>query len=42
VLRGMTGEVRVDGARVDIGGPSDAKRKAVGMALIPRTASPRD
>src|SRR6185436_19763296 len=35
VLRGMSGEVRVDGARVDIGGPSDAKRKAVGMALIP-------
>ena len=35
VLRGMTGEVRVDGAPVDIRGPSDAKRKAVGMALIP-------
>ena len=35
VLRGTTGEVRVDGVRVDIGGPSDAKRKAVGMALIP-------
>jgi ribose transport system ATP-binding protein len=35
VLRGMTGEVRVDGAPVDIRGPSDAKRKSVGMALIP-------
>ena len=35
VLRGMDGEVRVDGAPVRIGGPSDAKRKAVGMALIP-------
>jgi len=35
VLRGMTGEVRIDGAPVDIRSPNDAKRKAVGMALIP-------
>jgi ribose transport system ATP-binding protein len=35
VLRGATGEVRVDGAPVAITGPHVAKRKAIGMALIP-------
>ena len=35
VLRGTTGEVPVDGRPVVIGGPSVAKRKAIGMALIP-------
>ena len=35
VLRGTTGEVAVDGRPVVIGGPSVAKRKAIGMALIP-------
>ena len=35
VLRGTTGEVRVDGRRVTIGGPGAAKRSEVGMALIP-------
>src|SRR5499427_9510152 len=32
VLRGTTGEVRVDGRRVVIHGPSFAKRKTIGMA----------
>jgi ribose transport system ATP-binding protein len=35
VLRGMTGEVLVDGRPVVIGGPHAAKRKEIGMALIP-------
>ena len=35
VLRGITGQVRVDGRTVDIRGPSQAKRAAIGMALIP-------
>ncbi len=35
VLRGTTGEVRVDGQVVRITGPHMAKSKAVGMALIP-------
>ena len=35
VLRGTTGEVRVDGLAVDITGPHVAKSKAIGMALIP-------
>ena len=35
VLRGTAGEVLVDGRPVSIGGPSAAKRKDVGMALIP-------
>src|SRR5204862_3273396 len=32
---GMSGEVRIDGAPVDIRSPNVAKRKAIGMALIP-------
>jgi ribose transport system ATP-binding protein len=35
VLRGTAGELLVDGKPVHIGGPSDAKRPALGMALIP-------
>jgi ribose transport system ATP-binding protein len=35
VLRGVVGDVLVDGRHVSIGGPSVAKRKDVGMALIP-------
>ncbi len=35
VMRGTTGEVRIDGQKVALGGPSDAKRSGVGMALIP-------
>ncbi len=35
VLSGTTGEVRIDGKPVTIAGPHDAKRKAIGMALIP-------
>jgi ribose transport system ATP-binding protein len=35
VLRGTTGDVQVDGRQVVIGGPSVAKRKTIGMALIP-------
>ncbi|MGE5104317.1 MAG: sugar ABC transporter ATP-binding protein [Betaproteobacteria bacterium] len=35
VLPGTTGEVRVDGRSVRIGGPSVAKRRSIGMALIP-------
>jgi ribose transport system ATP-binding protein len=35
VLRGTTGEVRVDGRTVAITGPAAAKRKSIGMALIP-------
>jgi ribose transport system ATP-binding protein len=35
VLRGTTGEVSIDGTRVTIGGPRDAKHPSIGMALIP-------
>ena len=35
VLRGTTGEVLIDGHAVAIGGPGDAKRSDIGMALIP-------
>jgi ribose transport system ATP-binding protein len=35
VLRGIGGELLVDGRPVRIAGPSDAKRPEVGMALIP-------
>jgi ribose transport system ATP-binding protein len=35
VLRGTTGEVRVDGRSVNITGPGVAKRKDIAMALIP-------
>ena len=35
VLRGTTGEVRIDGRPVAIAGPNVAKRKDIGMALIP-------
>jgi ribose transport system ATP-binding protein len=35
VLRGTTGEVRIDGRPVGIAGPNVAKRKQIGMALIP-------
>jgi ribose transport system ATP-binding protein len=35
VLRGATGELRIDGRLSQISGPSDAKRADIGMALIP-------
>jgi ribose transport system ATP-binding protein len=35
VLRGTSGELQIDGKRVSIRGPGDAKRASVGMALIP-------
>ena len=35
VLRGTTGELRIDGRPMRIGGPADAKRPDAGMALIP-------
>jgi ribose transport system ATP-binding protein len=35
VLRGVAGQVSIDGRPVRIGGPRAAKRKAIGMALIP-------
>jgi ribose transport system ATP-binding protein len=35
VLRGTTGEVRIDGRPVTISGPHVAKRREIGMALIP-------
>jgi len=35
VLRGTTGEVRIDGRPVTITGPHAAKRREIGMALIP-------
>ena len=35
VLRGVTGELRIDGKKVAVAGPSDAKAPQIGMALIP-------
>jgi ribose transport system ATP-binding protein len=35
VLNGSSGQILVDGAPVAIRGPDDAKRKRIGMALIP-------
>ncbi|GLS22764.1 ribose import ATP-binding protein RbsA [Labrys miyagiensis] len=35
VLRGTTGEIRVEGKRVSIASPSTAKKPEIGMALIP-------
>jgi ribose transport system ATP-binding protein len=35
VLRGTTGEVRVDGRRIELRGPGHAKQHDIGMALIP-------
>ncbi len=35
VLRGTTGELLIDGQHARIGGPGDAKRPGIGMALIP-------
>ncbi|MGH8800567.1 MAG: ATP-binding cassette domain-containing protein, partial [Casimicrobiaceae bacterium] len=35
VLQGTTGQVLIDGRPVTINGPHAAKRKAIGMALIP-------
>jgi ribose transport system ATP-binding protein len=35
VLRGTTGRISVDGKPVSIADPSDAKHRAIGMALIP-------
>src|SRR6185295_4263811 len=35
VLRSTTGEILIDGQKVTLSGPSDAKRDQVGMALIP-------
>jgi ribose transport system ATP-binding protein len=35
VLRGVTGEVLVDGKPVSIAGPAEARSDAIGMALIP-------
>ncbi len=35
VLRGLTGEVLVDGRRATLGGPADAKAAHNGIALIP-------
>jgi len=35
VLRGVAGEIRIDGSPVAIGGPSAAKAARIGMALIP-------
>ncbi len=35
VLRGTTGRVSIDGRPAAIGGPADAKRGEIGMALIP-------
>ena len=35
VLRGTAGQVSIDGVPVAIAGPRDAKRKGIGMALIP-------
>lgn len=35
VLRGVTGEIRIDGVPARLAGPIDAKRAGAGMALIP-------
>ncbi|HWK44323.1 MAG TPA: sugar ABC transporter ATP-binding protein [Stellaceae bacterium] len=35
VLRGLSGDIRVDGKSVTIGSPSEAKAARIGMALIP-------
>ena len=35
VLRGLSGEIRIDGRPVAIGGPAAARAKQIGMALIP-------
>jgi ribose transport system ATP-binding protein len=35
VLRGVAGEVRLDGAPVAVGSPRDAKRAGIGIALVP-------
>ena len=35
VLRGVAGEIRIDGSPVAIGGPDAAKAAGIGMALIP-------
>ncbi len=35
VMRGVTGEMRVDGKAVGIAGPAEAKADGIGMALIP-------
>ena len=35
VLRGLEGEVRIDGKAVSVGSPSAAKSSKIGMALIP-------
>jgi ribose transport system ATP-binding protein len=35
VLQGTTGDVLIDGRSVHIRGPNDAKRRSIGMALIP-------
>src|SRR5690606_13466923 len=35
VLRGVTGEILVDGKPVSIAGPAEARSDAIGMALIP-------
>ena len=35
VLRGVTGELRIDGNKVAVAGPGDAKAPQIGMALIP-------
>jgi ribose transport system ATP-binding protein len=35
VLRGVSGEILIDGARVSVSSPSAAKAKKIGMALIP-------
>ncbi|HEX2528926.1 MAG TPA: sugar ABC transporter ATP-binding protein [Geminicoccus sp.] len=35
VLRGVSGEILIDGKPTSLGSPAQAKKKAVGMALIP-------
>jgi ribose transport system ATP-binding protein len=35
VLRGVTGEFRIDGNKVEVSGPRSAKAPRIGMALIP-------
>ncbi len=35
VLRGVSGEILIDGARVSVSSPSAAKAREIGMALIP-------